>query len=87
MTALGYTTIAEDVTSHGQIDLTILLDNKIIVFEFKLIKNGDAKTALEQIKHKNYATKYLSYNKDIYLVGMSFDTESRNVHDCIYEVY
>ncbi|WP_100551342.1 ATP-binding protein [Caedibacter taeniospiralis] len=79
LTALGYDTIPEDVTNHGKIDLTIIMHDKIVIIEFKLAKLGDAKSAIQQIKDKKYAEKYLSINKPIYLIGMSFDPIERNV--------
>lgn len=85
--ALGYNLIAEDVTNHGKIDLTIKMPDKILIIEFKLNHSGDAASALEQIRSKGYASKYLGENKAIYLLGMSFDVENRNVVDINYEKY
>ncbi len=84
---LGYQTIAEDVTSQGRIDLTIILDESIVIMEFKLIRNDNAASAMQQIKNKHYADKYLSYQKPIYLLALSFDSEKRNVEECIFEQY
>jgi hypothetical protein len=84
---LGYQTIAEDVTSQGRIDLTIILDESIVIMEFKLIRNDNAASAMQQIKNKHYADKYLSYQKPIYLLALSFDPEKRNVEECIFEQY
>ncbi|WP_395947659.1 bifunctional tRNA (5-methylaminomethyl-2-thiouridine)(34)-methyltransferase MnmD/FAD-dependent 5-carboxymethylaminomethyl-2-thiouridine(34) oxidoreductase MnmC [Caedibacter taeniospiralis] len=87
LTALGYDTIPEDVTNHGKIDLTIIMHDKIVIIEFKLAKLGDAKSAIQQIKDKKYAEKYLSINKAIYLIGMSFDPIERNVIDLVSECF
>ena len=67
--------IAEDVTNDGRIDLSLFIDNKLYIFEFKV----DQKGALEQIKSKNYHEKYRADYDEIYLVGVEFDSESRNV--------
>ena len=64
-----------------------LVPDKILILEFKLKKNGDAKSALQQIKNKQYPEKYASHQKPIYLVGMSFDAQTRNVHDVLCERY
>ncbi len=85
--ALGYNTIAEDKTNVGRIDLTVELPDKFLIFEFKLRQYGNAKSALKQIKEKKYAEKYRSSGKPIYLLGMSFDVKTRNLHDFISEVY
>ena len=73
--ALGVDIIAEDVTSTGRIDITLLLEEKIYILEFKVGSDD----ALEQIKQKNYAQKYLSHGKQIYLVGINFDEQSRGI--------
>ncbi len=87
LTALGYDTIPEDVTNRGKIDLTIIMYDKIVIIEFKLAKLGDAKSAIQQIKDKKYAEKYLSSNKPVYLIGISFDSQERNVVDLIAEPF
>ena len=71
----GLELIAEDVTNRGRIDLTVKVDNNIYIIEFKVGKQD----ALQQIKTKNYAQKYLNENKDIYLVGINFDEEDKNI--------
>ena len=73
--SLGFDIIGEDVTNQGKIDLTIKLPDKIYIIEFKI---GD-KYALKQIKEKKYYEKYLNENKDIYLVGINFDKNEKNI--------
>ncbi|MBY0243866.1 MAG: ATP-binding protein, partial [Sphingobacteriaceae bacterium] len=85
LAALGYDLRAEDTTNQGRIDLTMIMPDKVIILEFKLTKYGSASEALEQIKAKGYASKYLAENKPIYLVEISFDAESKNVVECLYE--
>jgi len=67
--------VAEDVTNDGRIDLSVFIANKIYIFEFKVNEKG----ALEQIKEKAYFNKYLSSERDIYIVGVEFDSKSRNI--------
>jgi hypothetical protein len=66
---------AEDATNKGRIDLSVFIDDKVYIFEFKV----DQKGALEQIKTKNYHQRYLADFSEIYLVGVEFDSEQRNV--------
>ena len=73
----GINIIGEDITNQGRIDLSVFMENKIYIIEFKM--NTNTKNALEQIKEKGYAHKYMKDDKDIYLVGIGFDRESRNV--------
>jgi len=75
LAASGLTIVAEDVTSSGRIDITILLQDKVYIIEFKVGKES----ALTQIKEKKYYKKYLNQNKEIYLIGINFDKESRNI--------
>ena len=67
--------IAEDATNKGRIDLSIFIDNKVFIFEFKV----DSKGALEQIRANNYQQKYRSHYHEIYLIGVEFDSTQRNV--------
>jgi hypothetical protein len=85
--ALGYTTIAEDVTNVGKIDLTVKLEDKILILEFKLSQFGDAKSAILQIRNNKYAKKYEVEKKPIYLIGVSFDKQARNVAGFAWEKY
>jgi hypothetical protein len=82
--SLGIKIIGEDVTNHGRIDLTMFVEDKIYIVEFKM---KDNKTdALTQIKEKNYAQKYISQKKEIYIVGMEFDEDEKNLSCFEYEV-
>ena len=68
--------------------MTMIVPGKVMILMilgFKLTKYGSAAQALEQIKAKGYASKYLAENKPIHLIGISFDAESKNVVECLYE--
>ncbi|SFV62508.1 FIG00914433: hypothetical protein [hydrothermal vent metagenome] len=67
--------IAEDVTNVGRIDLSVFIDNKVYIFEFKVDQSG----ALTQIKSRNYHQKYLHDYNEIYIVGVEFDSSTKNV--------
>jgi len=67
--------VAEDATSDGRIDLSVFLDDMLYIFEFKVNQKG----ALEQIKEKNYPQKYETKFSDIFIVGVEFDSKSRNI--------
>ncbi len=73
--------IAEDATNKGRIDLSVFIDDKVFIFEFKVNQSG----ALEQIKSKNYHQKYLANFNEIYLIGVEFDSDSRNVLGYVWE--
>ena len=85
LSSLGLNIIGEDVTNKGRIDLTIKLENAIYILEFKV--DSDDSSALKQIKEKNYAQKYLQEKKDIYLVGIEFDSKEKNISNFEWENY
>ncbi len=85
--ATRYDVIIEDNTSKGKIDLTIIVNKKIVyIIEFKVLNNKKEKgKSLKQIKEKEYYKKYLNYEK-IYLVGIEFDKNKRSVINFEYEI-
>jgi hypothetical protein len=81
LAASGLNIIAEDVTSSSRIDLTILMQNRVYIIEFKV----DSNNALAQIKENNYVQKYLNQNKEIYLIGISFNSKTKNISSFEWE--
>jgi len=77
LSSLGIRIIGEDVTNNGRIDLTLFVGDKIYIIEFKV--DGKKGEALKQIKEKSYAEKYLNESKEIYLVGIEFSSNEKNV--------
>jgi len=82
--SLGMRIIGEESNNKGRIDLTIHMDGVIYILEFKVAGKGDA---LQQIKDNNYASGFTNQNKDIYLVGIDFDTNKRNISKFEWELY
>jgi hypothetical protein len=83
LNSLGANAIAENAVSTGRIDLSIELPEHIVLLEFKLSHTADALDAIQQIETKQYANKFIASGKDIYLIGISFDTTAKNVNDFI----
>jgi len=75
----GVWTQTEVLTSEGRIDIVIELKERIYIIEFKC--NQTAERAIEQIKERRYYERYLSQGKEIYLLGINFSTERRNIAD------
>ena len=67
--------IAEDVSNDGRMDLSVFIDDKVYIFEFKVDKKG----ALEQIKEKNYQAKYIQKYNEVYIIGVEFESKERNL--------
>ena len=77
--ALGLNIILEDVTNHGRIDMTVLFNQQVYIFEFKVVEFVPEGKALAQIKNNNYADKYRNRHEPIHLIGVEFSKESRNI--------
>ena len=74
--------IPEDITNHGQVDLTVKLGPNIYVMEIKVINDTeiDHNPALEQIKDKGYAQKYLGTPEmQVHALGLVFSKATRNL--------
>lgn len=76
-TLIGYDIDCEVRTNMGRIDCVLTTDSHIYVIEFKL--DGSKEQALAQINNKLYYQKYMQDNKPITLVGVDFDSKSRNL--------
>jgi hypothetical protein len=77
--ALGLEITLEDTTNHGRIDMTLRFEGRIYIFEFKVVELVPDGRALQQIKDKQYADKYKATGMPIYLIGVEFSKESRNI--------
>ena len=80
--ALGFDIVCEDNTNKGRIDITIKMPNSIILMEFKT----DGTSALQQIKDKKYHEKYMSQNLPVFIVGIEFDKEDKNISKLEHEI-
>ncbi|MDP3923237.1 MAG: PD-(D/E)XK nuclease domain-containing protein, partial [Hydrogenophaga sp.] len=77
--ALGLDIRLEDTTNHGRIDMAVLFNNEVLLFEFKVVELTPQGKALQQIKDKGYADKYRARGEPIHLIGVEFSRDSRNV--------
>ena len=74
--------IPEDITNHGQADMTIIFRNHIYVLEIKVADNlpEGKNQALEQIIQRNYAEKYRNREGiTVHEVGLVFNKTERNL--------
>lgn len=69
----------EEPSNLGRSDIVINFKDTIYVFEIKI--NATAQKALQQIKEKKYYQKFSGQKKEIYLIGINFSTESRNINE------
>ena len=75
--ALGLTIQPEDITNKGRIDFTIVMEKGLFIFEIKMKSNP--KNAIEQIKERKYHEKYSMEDKEVFLIGIEFDEEDKNL--------
>ncbi len=81
---LGTIIHAEVSTNIGRIDAVVENAQTIFVIEFKLRDTAEA--ALAQIREKKYYEKYLAAGKEVKLIGVAFDEETRNIGKWLVEV-
>jgi hypothetical protein len=83
LASLGLDLTAEDITNRGRADLTLKFPghDKIYIFEFKVIEEdrANSKNPLAQIKEKRYFEKYMGDGRNIFLIGIEFSKEKRNI--------
>ncbi len=77
--ALGLDIRLEDATNQGRIDMTVLFNGHVYIFEFKAVDGQSDGGALEQIKRNHYADKYRARGEPIHLIGVAFGKTSRNI--------
>jgi hypothetical protein len=79
--------IPEDITNHGQADMTIIFRNHIYVLEIKVVdklQEGN-NAALQQIIQRNYAEKYRNREGiTVHEVGLVFNKTERNLVQADY---
>ena len=77
--------IPEDITNHGQVDMTVKLGAHIYVMEIKvvdtdMVEDLDQNPALKQIREKGYAEKYKGRDGvTVHEVGLVFSRTLRNL--------
>ena len=77
--ALGLDIRVEDSSSHGRLDMAVLFNSHVYLFEFKVVEMASAGAALAQLKERRYADKYRALGQPIYLIGVEFSKDERNV--------
>ncbi len=74
----GNNVACEVQTNHGYIDAVAQTDKYIYIMEFKV---GTAQEAMQQIRDKRYFEKFMNLGKQVFLVGIGFDADERNISD------
>jgi len=66
---------SEVATSNGRIDLVLHAATAVYIIELKL--NKSAQEALDQIKDRRYFEPYIGRGKNVHLIGLSFDFDTK----------
>ncbi len=77
--ALGLDVTVEDSTSHGRLDMAVRFGGNVYLFEFKVVEMAGEGAALAQLRERDYAAKYRGGEGEVFLVGVEFSRETRNV--------
>lgn len=77
--ALGLDIRLEDTTHKGRIDMTVLFNGHVYLFEFKVVELAPEGKALQQLRDRGYADKYRARGEPIHLIGIEFSRDSRSV--------
>jgi len=77
--ASGFDVVVEDATSVGKIDMTVLYGDRVYIMEFKVVELEGEGKAISQLKERRYWDKYADKAGKIYLVGIEFSRDSRNI--------
>ena len=82
-TLMGYYTQMEQRISNGRIDVTVETSDYVYIFEFKI--NASAEAAMAQIHEKEYWRPYKSRDKQIIMIGASFNSSERRLDSYLIE--
>ena len=77
--AAGLDVRVEDSTSRGRLDMTVLFNDEVYLFEFKTVGKEPEGAAMAQLREKGYADKYRHLGEPIHLIGVEFSREERNL--------
>ena len=81
--AFGLGVTCEDTQAQGRADLVVTARQAIYVFELK--RDESAAAALAQVREKGYAEPYRADGRPVYLVGLNFDSQTRQLTDAAAE--
>ena len=77
--AQDFDVTAEDSTSHGRLDMTVVFGEQVYLFEFKVVASRSEGKAIAQLRERNYAEKYRARGWPIHLIGVEFSKETRTL--------
>ena len=76
---LGLDVAVEESTNRGRLDMAVRFENRVYIFEFKVVEQAGEGSAMAQLQDRAYADKHRAPDVTVHLVGVEFSSESRNV--------
>ena len=76
---LGLDIRVEDSSSHGRLDMAVLFNGHVYLFEFKVVELASEGAAMAQLQERRCADKYRALGQPIYLIGVEFSKDERNL--------
>ena len=76
---LGVEVTVEDSTSRGRLDMAVVFNANVYLFEFKVVEKDAEGAAMAQLREKGYADKYRHPGRPIHLIAVEFSKETRNL--------
>ena len=83
-TLLGQFVQCEVHSSRGRADCIVETEQFVYIFEFKMDK--PAQEALQQIEDKGYAAPFASGSRQLFKIGVSFDSSQRSLAEWLVNV-
>ncbi len=83
--SLGLAITVEDSSQQGRLDMAVAFNENVYLFEFKVVERASSEAAMKQLKARDYAAKYRGCGAAIYLIGVEFSQETRNVVALVVE--
>ena len=79
LASLGLDLDVEDASAAGRVDLALRCEDRVYLFEFKIVERAGEGAALQQLIERGYADKYRTSGEPIHLIGVEFSEETRNI--------
>ncbi len=77
--SVGFDIVVEDSSSDGRLDMAVRFNDNVYLFEFKVVELASEGAAMAQLQEKGYADKYRGLDQPIYLTGVEFSKDTRNI--------
>jgi len=77
--SLGLDVRVEESSNAGRLDMAVLVENRALIFEFKLVDDAPEGKALAQILAKGYDQPHRTAGREVHCIGIEFSKTKRNI--------